>query len=128
LARKGVLVVAPAAAVSSPPFQSFALGTGFDHEEGISPTKAKELFANEGALGYVIESASLAPGSLLSVRWMKDGKPLGPAPEEIGEDDLYAGYYEGYPFSLDDPPLPGEYEVIVAMDGQPVYGNVIVIK
>jgi hypothetical protein len=30
--------------------------------------------------------------------------------------------------SFDDPPAPGEYQVIVSIGGQPIYGDVIIIE
>ncbi len=126
VARKGVLVVAPPNVASSPPFTSFAYGTG-DYEDGIDPTKAKEFFANGETLGYVIEGAALSPGSVLSVHWTRDGRPLRPAADEFRPEDISEGYGEGY-LSLFDDPMAGEYEVIVALNGQPVYSDVIVVQ
>jgi tetratricopeptide (TPR) repeat protein len=67
----------PADITASPLFTSFEYGTGYDYEDGISATGAKEFSVNESAFGYVIQ----VPPSVgrLSVRWTKDGRPLGQA-------------------------------------------------
>jgi hypothetical protein len=125
LARTGALAVTTPEIAASPPFKSFQVGLGNDGNGGIIDV-TREISRNSPEVYYAMKPLRLGARSTLSTVWYHDGDLYLPPLEVLGSD--------GFTNVLDILPgvsgllEPGEYKIVVSLDTQPVYAEVVVVR
>ena len=126
LVRSAALAVAPSEIVASPPFDAFQIGLEPDREGNMAKA-TKEISRNLSEFRYFIGSFHMPEGSSVTIRWLRNGTPLGFAPETIPSSDngnALNSAVQGKDGYLE----AGEYRVVVSLDTQPVYADVVVVR
>ena len=123
--RNAALVIAPPETASTAPFQRLEFGVDPDGE-GRFAKAAREFSASEPEFRYVLDGIAIPSSSVLTIRWMLNGSPLTPQSETINGSGTsrMIGLVEGDEGYL----RPGEYQVLVALDGQPVFADIVVVE
>ena len=126
LVRSAALAVAPPEIVASPPFDAFQIGLEPDGEGNMAKA-TKEISRNLSEFRYFIGRFHMPEGSALTIRWLRNGTPLGFTPETIPSRDngtALNGAVQGTDGYLE----PGEYRVTISLDTGPVYADVVVVR
>ena len=124
--RNAALVIAPPWTASAPPFQHLEFGVA-PEAEGHFAQASREFTVSQGELRYVLDGISFPPQSVLSVRWTLDGNPLTPRADTIEGPEVpprFIGLIQG----VDGYLRPGEHQVLVSLDGQAVYADIVVVE
>jgi hypothetical protein len=126
LVRNGALALTTPAIAASPPFDRFVIGLEPDGNGNLSkPTR--DLSRNTPEFYYFIGPFHMPPASTLSIRWLINGVPLGGGPQIVSAGDNGATMLNFVPGN-DGFLEPGEYEVVISLDTQPVYADVVVVR
>ena len=125
LVRNAALAVAPSEIVASPPFDGFQIGLEPDNAGSITKV-TKEISRNTPAFRYFVGRFHMPEGSSVTIRWLRNGTPLSFIAETIHSGDngtVLNGAVQGTDGQLE----PGEYQVVVTLDTQPVYADVVIV-
>ncbi len=125
LVRNAALAVAPSEIVASPPFDGFQIGLERDNAGSITKV-TKEISRNTPAFRYFVGRFHMPEGSSVTIRWLRNGTPLSFIAETIRSGDngtSLNGAVQGTDGQLE----PGEYQVVVTLDTQPVYADVVIV-
>jgi hypothetical protein len=122
LTRTASLALAPAQVAERPPFERFDIGMSPDGE-GILAQVTKEFPPDAWQIDYVVDGIDLAPESELTIRWYREGEPLGLFEDSYTGQD---GVRKAISFVAENPES-GEYQVLVSLDGELVYADVVVV-
>lgn len=125
LARNGAFAVTTTDIAAAPPFDSFLIGLGNDGQGGLLEV-TNEISSNSPEFYYSIKSLRLQPDSTLSISWLRDGDPSW-VPQTISGSDGFGSVLDFVPGS-NGYLLPGEYRVVITLNTQPVYAEVVVVR
>ena len=126
LVRSGALALTTPEIASSPPFESLVVGLEPDGNGNILRI-TRDLSRNTPEFYYFVGPFHMPAASTLSIRWLINGVPLGGGPETIpGSENgsTMLSFVPGNNGYLE----PGEYRVVVSLDTQPVYADVVVVR
>lgn len=124
--RNAALVIAPLQTASAPPFQRLEFGVDPDLEGNFAQT-SREFTVGQGEFLYVLDGISFPPQSVLTVRWTLHGNPLTPRADTFEGPEAprrFIGLIQG----VDGYLAPGEYQVLVSLDGEAVYADTVVVE
>ncbi len=124
--RNAALVIATFQTASAQPFQSLEFGV-HPNLEGHFAQTSREFTVGQGEFRYVLDGISFPPQSILTVRWMLDGSPLTPLADTFEGPEAprrFIGLIQG----VDGYLTPGEYQVLVSLDGEAVYADTVVVE
>jgi tetratricopeptide (TPR) repeat protein len=126
LMRSGALALTTPEIAASPPFDSFKIGLEPDGNGGLLKV-TRDLSRNTPEFYYFVGPFHMEPSSTLSVRWLINGVPLGGGPETVSgsqNGNTILNFVPGHDGFL----AAGEYSVVVSLDTQPVYADVVVVR
>jgi hypothetical protein len=125
-ARNGALAITTREIAASPPFGSFLIGLEPDGQGGLLRITRDISRNSAGEFYYRIAPLQVPADSTLAIAWLRDREPFTP-PETVPGT---AGYREMLSFVPGSNGYlePGEYEVVVSLDTQPVYADVVVVR
>jgi hypothetical protein len=123
LVRKGALAITTREIASAPPFETFLIGLELDGKGGLLKI-TRDLSRNTPEFYYYLGPLRLEPASTLSILWYINGVPFGPemVPASSGWDAIL-NIVPG-----NNGLEPGEYQVLISLDSQPVYAAVVVVR
>ncbi len=126
LLRSGALALTTPEIAASPPFERFLIGLEPDGNGGLLRITS-DLSRNTPEFYYFVGPFHMPEASTLSIRWLINGVPLGGAPETVPGSEsgsTMMNFVPGNNGYLE----PGEYRVVVTLDTQPVYADVVVVR